>query len=376
MARPDVHGLFLLNSTASNIWIEFKQGRTTPEISRRLAADFGISGELARKDTESTLSSWRSGLLAPSTPSSPSDFLPLNAISDAELCSIHCTVNGRSLRVLLEPGEVADEIVPRIEPLRTEPRSAQCTYTVRTVRTRKAVFRDDVCIGDEENAAGARAILLQAMVTEDPAAILHAGGCGGILLAGQSHSGKTTLCAALLGRGLPYYCDDSAILDREFRITQMPFPLALREGSWPLLDAQFPALRDVPVHSRYGALVRFLLPEPAGQPGHAKALVFVAYAPSAETRMTPVGELASLLALQRSGFWVEHTEQGIARFLEWLRRTQRFELVYSNLEQAIETISGLAEESVPERGSVGTVSQKPDEDHERKDEKQPLPDRS
>lgn len=343
LVRPELHGLFVLNSTAGYLWNELRRGLSAGEAVVSLTAHFGISPEVARRDVDATMASWRLGLLAPPP---PPVLVPSDVTEGAELCPIDCEVNGRSMRVLLERGDVWQEIAPRLEPVRTEGVPVDHTYTVRIVGNNIAVFRDALCIGNEENAAGARAILLQAMVSPvEPVAILHAGGCGGILLAGQTHSGKSTLCAALMSRGLSYHCDDSAVLDHEFRVAPMPFPLALRPGSWPLLDSRFPALRETPVYSRWGTNVRFLTPVPADGPATVTALVFVRHDSEARTRITELNQLESLLELQRSGFWVEHTRESIGRFLGWLQRIRRFELVYAQLEQAEEIIVRLAGDS-------------------------------
>jgi hypothetical protein len=239
------------------------------------------------------------------------------------------------MRVVLELGDVWDEIAPRLEPVRTGASLPCRTFAVGSAAGRVLVFRDGACIGNEENSAGARAILLQAMVSPgEPAAILHAGGCGGVLLAGRSHCGKSTLCAALMGGGLPYHCDDSAVLDGEFRVTPMPFSVMLRPGSWPLIEERFPGFRDAPVYRRWGTDVRFLTPVHAAGPAPITALVFVAHEAGRQTRLTELSVLDSLLALEGSGFWVEHTRDGIQRFLAWLAGIRRYSLRYDGLGEA------------------------------------------
>jgi hypothetical protein len=155
-----------------------------------------------------------------------------------------------------------------------------------------------------------------------------------VLLAGGSHCGKSTLCAALMGRGLPYHCDDSAVLDRQFRVAPMPFPIMLRSGSWPLIENRFPAFRDAPVYRRWGTDVRFLTPVHAAGPAPIAALVFVAHEAGSQTRLAELSVLDSLLALERSGFWVEHTRDSIQRFLAWLAGIRRYNLRYAGLEEA------------------------------------------
>ena len=340
MVRPDVSGFFLLNKTARLVWREFGQGIPPAEIASAMAAHFCVAPQLARRDVEAVIASWQDRLLAPSPPAVR---LSPDGIAGAEVCPVDCVVNGNPMRVLLELGGVCDEIAPRLEPVRGDAPIPRHTFAVGTAAGRVLVFRDGVCIGDEENSAGARAILLQAMAfLPEPVAILHAGGCGGVLLAGHSHCGKSTLCAALMGRGLPYHCDDSAVLDRQFRVTPMPFPLMLRSGSWPLIEHRFPAFKDAPVYRRWGTDVRFLTPASAPGPAPVTALVFVKHEPEAVTELADLGVLDTLLALQRSGFWVEHTRESIARFLAWLAGIRRCTLRYAELHEAEAIVANLA----------------------------------
>ena len=345
LVRPDVNGFFLLNHTARLVWRKFSQGVPLAEIASGIATLFCISPQVARRDVEAVIASWREGLLASSP---PSVCLPPTAIERTDVCPVDCVVNGNPMRVVLELGDVWDEIAPRLEPVRTQPHPPRRTFAVGSAADRVLVFRDGACIGNEENSAGARAVLLQAMASlSDPAAILHAGGCGGVLLAGRSHCGKSTLCAALMGRGLPYHCDDSAVLDREFRVTPMPFRVMLRPGSWPLIEDRFPAFRDAPVYRRWGTDVRLLTPVHATGPAPITALVFVGHQTGAETQLAELSVLDSLLALQRSGFWVEHTRENIQRFLAWLAGIRRFNLRYAELEQAEAIIGKLAANAPP-----------------------------
>jgi hypothetical protein len=341
LARPDIHGLFLLNSSARLIWSEFRRGISQADIVAEFAAHFCVSSDVALRDIEATMASWHQGLLAP--PPSPAVF-PSSIIGGTEVCPIDCVVNGTPMRVLLESGDVWDEIAPRLEPVRADNLCPRLTFTVGSAAGRVLVFRDDLCIGNEENTAAARIILLQAMAAPcERLAILHAGCCGGILLAGESQSGKSTLCAALMRRGLSYHCDDSAVLDHEFRVAPMPFPIMLRSGSWPLLQTRFPELKDAPVYNRWGIDVRFLPLVPASDPTLVTALVFVRHEATVETQLAEISVLDSLLALQRTGFWVDHTPESIERFLGWLARIPRYNLHYAELEQAERVIGALAD---------------------------------
>ncbi len=62
---------------------------------------------------------------------------------------------------------------------------------------------------------------------------VHAGAVGwrgkAIVIPGASHSGKTTLVAALIEAGATYYSDEYAVLDRHGRVHPFPTPLGMRE---------------------------------------------------------------------------------------------------------------------------------------------------
>jgi hypothetical protein len=64
---------------------------------------------------------------------------------------------------------------------------------------------------------------------------VHAGVVGwrgrAIVIPGRSHSGKTTLVAALVRAGATYYSDEYAVLDTQGRVHPYPRPLSIREGA-------------------------------------------------------------------------------------------------------------------------------------------------
>jgi hypothetical protein len=255
----------------------------------------------------------------------------------------------------LDAGDLVDEIAPRLAAVRVAYAPDRCpdaTFTLTNGEDRVFVFRDDVPIAREEKTAGARAILLQEMTRAcDPArtvrAILHAGACGTdtgtVLLAGASQAGKSTLCAALMARGLRCYGDDSAVIDGDFQVAGMPFPLTLRKSSWPVLEKLI-RREQLRVHSRYGEEVGFLdsnLPAGASPAAPVKALLFVEYQPQALAVMKPLPVFETLLRLRGSGFWIEHTRADIARFLEWLTRLPRLSLTYSRLDEAADAVAEL-----------------------------------
>ena len=350
IVRPDVEGLFLLNATARLLWEERKRGASHEDAVRTFVDVYGLSAATARRDIESTLAQWSAGILAPGGNCKSPDHAEGAFEKHEGAVRIDCVLNNHGFRVILDPGDLVDEIAPRLDRVRVSAFPADApvsTFTLANGSDRVFVFRDGIPIAQEDKTAGARAILLQEMTrlsdkSRRLQAILHAGACGTsagcVVLAGASHAGKSTLCAALMAQGLYCYSDDSAVIDRAFRVAGMPFPLALRQSSWQLLRPRLTSLEQVGMHRRADAEVYFL---PSNLPGSSspsvpiKALVFVEYQRGATTALRPLKAFDTLLALQRSGFWVEHDRASIARFLAWLTLLPTHRLTYSSIDEAV-----------------------------------------
>jgi hypothetical protein len=361
VARDDVQGLFLLNNTARFLWEQLNDDSAPAETIQNFAARYGITERLARRDIEATLVGWSRDLVSRTQgngdPLLDHSFVLRSLERNSDAVEIDCVVNGRGFRVLLDPGDLVEEIAPRLAPVavpRLPPETPFLTFSLANAGDRVFVYRGEECIAAEEKTAGARAILLQEMTVacdpgRDAGVILHAGACGNasdcVILAGATHAGKSTLCAALMARGLYCYSDDSAVLDRQFKVLGMPFPLTLRKRSWPVIDSHIPFFTDrAPIHRRLGCSVRFLpsnLPANSSPAVTPAALVFVDYQPAASTTLQRLKPFEALLALQQCGFWVEHDCASIAGFLGWIGRLESYKLTYSLIEEASDVVSGL-----------------------------------
>jgi hypothetical protein len=364
VVRPGLKGLFLLNSTARLLWRERNRGASDEEAVRTFVDVFGVPPAVAYRDIRATLAHWSAGVLAPGVTRDAVDDRAAERSAAvyndfagrADAVTIDCVLSGQGFRVVLEAGDVVEEIAPRLARIAVTglpPNLHAATFTLANGSDRVFVYRDGVCIAQEEKTAGARAILLQEMARMcEPGrklqAILHAGACGtasgSVLLAGASHVGKSTLCAALMAHGLYCYSDDSAVIDREFRVAGMPFPLVLRKSSWPVIEPRLTRMERMSIHRRAGNDVGFLpsnLPDNSSPSAPVKALVFVEYQQDAQIRLEPLTAFDTLLALQRSGFWVEHERGSISRFLSWIMRLPSHRLTYSSLDEAIGAVCGL-----------------------------------
>lgn len=357
MARPDVQGLFILNESAALLWSCVKSGMPFADIVDRFCQEYSIPSPQAEVDLGRSLSSWDHDLLSPLRPPLPAQPVlarpPLH-----EYAAQDYRVNGHAIRVWVSDPEIVEEISPRLEAFQAfGPGKPDLEFHVWTAHGQILLAYNSELVAAEENPNAIRAILLQEMVRHTEAqrewlGVVHAGACGTntscILLAGKSHSGKTTLCAALMASGLKFYCDDSAAIGcGDLKISPMPFRMMVREGSLDVLKDRFPGIITSTASERYGQKVRFLAPaaeQVAASASCATAIIFVSFSPGDTTAMRKLDLLATLLRLQESGFWVRHDRESIEAFLGWLQSLTAFTLVYSNLDEAISKVREVSDQ--------------------------------
>src|SRR5580658_6403035 len=162
VARRDVHGLFLLNGTARFVWDEFNRGAAPGEIVGNFSTRYGMPEGLARHDVEATLAGWSQSLLCPARGNGGprkcrSSVLRRLESNDATV-EINCILNGRGFRVLIDSGDLVEEIAPRLAPAAVPhlPRDAPLvTFALADGEDHVFVFRDGVCIAVEEKTSGA-----------------------------------------------------------------------------------------------------------------------------------------------------------------------------------------------------------------------------
>ncbi len=368
-ARPDVHGLFILSPTARVAWEIRNEGHTLAQAAEIFTQVFGIPAEQAFEDVSRVWGEWSTGLLAPSATVVPDSSRARGNRARSFVFSADYSVFGKVIRLQLYDADVAWDLTPRVEPFRiTYDMHASDSGTPDTkieVCARDGafhVFVNGVHVSSEAAVFATRVIVLQEMLKASSpqhwAAVLHAGACGSsshcVLFPGASHSGKTTLAAALVHQGMTFYGDDSiplaqgtlqGALQESFRVQPMPFALMAREGSWPILSTLFPGFEDAPVVDRWGEKVRYLTPpRPAErQSPTAAAIVFTRYSAGRSTDFQALSTFEGLRRLTESGFWLEHDQETISSFLAWFEAMPSYGLTYSDLGEA----TGVLRESLP-----------------------------
>jgi len=355
LARSHVPGLYILNPSARLIWETLKTGVSLADLAQEFASVCDISLDLAERDVKRTLDEWSTGLLSPQRSSSCPTAAPkeVSVSKTADFFARDYLVQGKNVRVILQTSEIAEEIAPRLESLPHAPSAPDFTFRVVEDSGGFRIFSGECCIASEEGIGEIRGILLQEIVRScrgrDFLASFHAGACGSssrcVVFPASTHSGKTTLAAVLMKKGMTFYGDDSVLLERDtLSVPVMPFALTVREGSWGVLTPRFPELQDAPILSRYGQRVRFLPPsgmKQEGQCGQVGAIVFARFEPNAANEISAIDPLQTLLRLKESGFWVAHDEQSIRAFLAWIQSTPSFAMNYSDVDQAASIIQRL-----------------------------------
>jgi hypothetical protein len=327
LALPDLEGLYFLNQSAGFIWAGMRSGSSPAEIASQLAVAFDIPHDVALRDVTGALAEWQRLFFAHNR-------------AHARGSGSNYRLNGKHFHLLLDSQELEEEILPRLSHLAVPPDSSPGLTADFNLR-RSA----------DDSVSSARALLLQEMVrlsrgTGEWLALLHAGACatsrGCVVFPAASGSGKTTLAAVLMRSGFSFHADDSVGLEQgTLLIPPMPFALAIREGSWPVVGPRCPGFEEIGPVTRFGQQVRFL--PPATQVGAvpAVALVFPSYDPASKTAVTPLEPLEALIALKEAGFWVQHTQASIQAFLDWMQALPRYRIVYSDVDEAVELFRGL-----------------------------------
>jgi hypothetical protein len=188
-----------------------------------------------------------------------------------------------------------------------------------------------------------------------------AGSSGAVLLPGASHSGKTTLTAALAVAGHRFVADEVSRLDPDaLAVTPYGKPVALRPASARLLAPEVERLRRP--GSRFETDERFVPPSdlgtaawprpgagggtagPVAVPVPVAAVVFPRFDAECDHRFAPLGPAEVLERLMQCTLGSPSDPVGVATFraLERLARTAPgHELVYRDLDDALADLLAL-----------------------------------
>jgi hypothetical protein len=359
LARPNLPALFILNHTGASLWRALCIGMTVEETARDFHDRFDVPFEVASADIKTAIEDWNRTIINNAL-CAENDVQPEELLRVTEFgFEANYRINGRGIRLRIAEPDLVDEIAPRLEHLVADP-TQECWIAIDVFRSagRICAVLNGNRIVTESTPSAARTVLLQEIIRatnadSDWLAVLHAGVCatgaGSILVAGASHSGKTTLIAGLLGSGFQACSDDCAPITRNGRnVVPMPFAFMVREGSWDCLERRVPELKDSRIFERTDGRVRFVdlatCGDASSRVATPRAIVFPRFEAGGETRIVAIDPLDCLFQLQRSGFWVPHDRESISEFLEWVGSIDAYEMSYSDLDAAAMAIGSILRE--------------------------------
>ena len=168
-----------------------------------------------------------------------------------------------------------------------------------------------------------------------------------LMFAGDSGSGKSTICAILMAAGFNLVADDFIPVDGlSGRVYPFPAALSVKKSALAPLMKLFPGLAEADEFS-YPAMektVRYLPPElqpenfQVGYP--CKALVFVSYKEHSGMTLETLSKEISFQKLIPDS-WISPLEANAERFLDWFLDLPCYQLTYSNSEEMVIAIQKL-----------------------------------
>lgn len=209
-----------------------------------------------------------------------------------------------------------------------------------------------------------RTLLSRAAGSAPRLLVLHAGavcsGSRGLILAGSSKRGKSTLTTALALHGFDYLGDDVIPIDLDSgNIVPLPIAPCLRPGSWPVIHKMHESLEGIPDFDRAGHTVKYLplgnrLKLTSSDTISPSIMIFPQWKEGAENQLTRLSRAEAILTLAESSsaFKLDAGVSAIESLLEWLGRIQLYSFVYSDTDRAVRQLSEiLCSDRMPPRRS-------------------------
>ena len=186
--------------------------------------------------------------------------------------------------------------------------------------------------------------LMQALLPQERiAAILHASTVAlhgkGIVLAGSTGSGKTTLMMHLVSRGARYFCDDFTALDEHgAHVSNFPLAASLKSPIWDVLRPDFPGLDAVSPMRVGERTVRYMRPDSRERFKQERIkpslLVFPTYSEGARTECKALYPEEALARLLQSGSEIVEGHKSIRHLANFVNHTPAINLMFADVQKA------------------------------------------
>jgi hypothetical protein len=367
--------LYGANTTATFIWCHLEDGLEPAAIAKRVRDVFGMSAAEATANVGLSLRQWRElGLIGtyrasaslfnadepPSRVRRQPSSTAAPAIRRAAIASRHYRLLDTTFRLSFSSRRLLSEVDPVLTPILDVKGRPSEELQLVAARDRIALCHGGVAIDDCSSWDGIVPMLKAALVlfaldrSDDFAAIHSAALAKGkhcFLIPGESGQGKSTLSAALIAAGFRLLGDDTIVLARDtLDARAIPFSICLKEGSWPLLASQFPALAQRPVHNRSdGKIVRYLVPSRKG--GWAKpsfrtpidGIVLLDRGTDKTPGITPLDPVEAFPRFLQDFYPLRGglDAEKVGTLVRWISNRRCVELHYDTLEQGVALMTKL-----------------------------------
>jgi hypothetical protein len=171
----------------------------------------------------------------------------------------------------------------------------------------------------------------------------------GVMLCAPREAGKSTLAAYLMAQGFDLLTDEPALLKLDTgSVASLRLPVALKEGSWTVLQHDWPQLSGAPIHVRSdGMRIRLLHPPQTGFSAHSRRLthiVFPHYYPASVAHAERLSPLHTLNLLNEGGMLLgkNFDRNRFEAFLRLVSLTPSYAIRYASLREAMHLIHDLS----------------------------------
>jgi HprK-related kinase A len=170
-----------------------------------------------------------------------------------------------------------------------------------------------------------------------------------VILPAPPGSGKSTLCAALVGRGWRLLSDELAVIDPDTgKLIPIPRPVGLKNDSIKIIQTFLPEARFGPAckDTRKGTVAHMAASHADcvnTQWVEPKLVVYPKYEAGSDTIMVPHAKGDSLVQLAANSFNNQVLgRRGFEALANLVDATDSFDFRYSELEEAIKTFEDLS----------------------------------
>ena len=257
--------------------------------------------------------------------------------------------------------DLADYVEMTLAPLATDEAAAHVYSVVddgARFKSRYAVYFDGQHIVRTPSEPLALTYLLwhlnrAVVAASDRYLLVHAAAAAvdgaAVLLPAAMNSGKSTLVAGLVRRGLDYLTDEAAAIDPTTKLVD-PYPkaISIELGSWDALDELRP-----PADARFDRFSdeQWRIVPDSVRPGSiadrcpARLVVSPRFQPAAKTRLERISRAEGVLVLAENSFnFASHGGAALDTLAAVVRRCDCYRLTFGSLDEACDEIASLAEQ--------------------------------